>query len=78
MDTLVHYTIAAIKWLIEFLVLTVGLKMIVGHWVAEKAVAVLPQLWRKNERKLAIFEHYVVKDHRESIFKCKNDRCAIL
>lgn len=66
----------------EFLVITVGVKMIVGHWVAERISKRLKAWFATTDRKQAIWLHYNARaagaGHlNDNVLTCGQDKCAV-
>lgn len=71
-----------IRQLIEFVLITVILKVIVAHWLAERILSYAKKLFNSSERNLAIWLHYQaqVSGHghlASSVLHCADDKCSI-
>jgi len=68
-----------LKSVIDFLIVTVILKAIIAHWLAERLTNYLKN---SSERNLAIWLHYQTqaagKGHNKSILRCIEEKCAVL
>lgn len=68
--------------LAEFIIFTVIIKMIVGHWMARQIVKYSKVWFATTERKWAIWEHYQHQargnGHRpKSVLDCTQDSCVV-
>lgn len=48
----------ALRSVLEFLIFTVGAKMIIGHWIAERVTKATKAWFQTTPRKQAIWQHY--------------------
>jgi len=69
-----------LKNILEFLIFTVGLKMIVGHWIAEKTVKLVT---KESTRNMTIWQHWMSwakgQGHTsDNILNCSDGNCATL
>lgn len=71
-----------VKAVLEFLFITVGLKMVIGHWLAQKATDFCAAFFARHERNFAIWSHYQLKasgdGHGSSIYDCGQGKCGRL
>jgi len=73
-----HY----LKSLFDFIFLSVIVKIIIGHWLAERIEDWGRNFVSKNERYLAIFNHYQLNaagagHAAKDVLNCVEGRCAI-
>lgn len=66
----------------EFIVFTVGIKIIVGHFIADQLVSVLKSWFSTTERKQAIYDHYILRAQKaghesDDVLTCGQDKCAV-
>ena len=72
-----------LEWVVKFLVLTIGLKMIVGHWIAERVMIAAKTYFGNidhNARYRAIWDHYQQKamgqgHAAKEILDCGEGKC---
>jgi hypothetical protein len=71
-----------LKSLFDFVVLTVVVKIIIGHWVAERITEYSKKLFHSSERNFAIWLHYQQQAEgrghfAQSVLHCNEDKCSI-
>lgn len=66
-----------IKSVFDFVVLTVVVKIIIGHWLAERIMEYSRKLFSSSERNMAIWLHYQQNHLASSVLHCADDKCAI-
>jgi hypothetical protein len=71
-----------LKNLFDFILLTVVVKIIIGHWLAERILDYSSKLFQSSERNLAIWTHYheqaSQKGHfASSVLVCPEEKCSI-
>ncbi len=66
----------------EFVVFTVVLKYIVGHWMANEIIKYSKKVFAQSDRHVAIMSHY--QNHAQglghnsrSVTDCNQDRCTV-
>lgn len=68
--------------LINFVVFTVIVKIIIGHWMAQQITKYSKSWFATTERKWAIWEHYQHRARGEghnfdSVLDCTQDSCVV-
>lgn len=68
--------------IIDFLVITVGLKFIIGHWIAERLETLIKRWFHQTDRKQAIWEHYKSRaegrgHQNDNVLTCGQERCGV-
>ena len=71
-----------IQTILEFLIFTVGLKIIIGHWIAERIYNWAKTSFSKTDRKDAIWKHYQLRaagdgHQNDSVLTCGEGKCAV-
>jgi uncharacterized membrane protein len=76
-----HFIHDIIKFIVDFVFLGVVVKIIVGHWLAERIVKYGGEFLTKTERNAAIRLHFIEKlqgiKHTQSISTCTEGKCRI-
>lgn len=77
---MIHFLYATLKFVFDFLIVGIIFKLIVGHWIAER---IIKWFTSKNERNLAIWQHFVNRSYgrgHEShyVLDCSEGKCAKL
>lgn len=72
-----------IKNAIEFVIGTVIVKMIIGHWMANQIMRYSKKWFMATERHMAIWSHYQLRAAGQghghaNILNCEQDSCAVL
>lgn len=73
---------SSVKFLFDFLVMTVLLKLVVAHYLAEHVFEPrLLALFQRTESRAAILEHYVAHAFKKghvpgSIVTCQHNKCS--
>lgn len=70
------------RMLLDFLVFTVIVKMIVGHWIADQLVHLAKKWFETTDRKQAIWLHYQAQamgngHTNDDVLNCGQDHCQI-
>lgn len=70
------------KVLFDFLIFTVIVKMIIGHWIASRLVDAAKAWFGSNDRKQAIWLHYQAKaagkgHNNTNVLTCGQEHCQI-
>lgn len=68
--------------IVSFLLVTVLLKVIIAHWVAERLEDYGKKVFSSSERNFAIWLHYQARANgighvAESVLHCGEDKCRI-
>jgi hypothetical protein len=71
-----------LKSVADFILLTVVVKIIIGHWVAERIMLLSQKIFGKTERNMAIWLHYKAQaaghgHFAQSVLSCGEDKCGI-
>lgn len=70
------------KVIFDFLVFTVIVKMIIGHWVAQRLVAAAKTWFDSTDRRRAIWLHYQARaagngHDNNNVLTCGQEHCQI-